>query len=325
MYMSNQLELRNKIKVIQSDINLTITEKNIKIQQLMSRNSPLSNNSIISTCTHYPNKKCDQFYFTCCNKRYNCIRCHNEYEEHNRELKTIKCTDCNLEQEPSNCCINCEINFSPNYCNICYIWTDNSITHCNKCELCRVGESDKLFHCDVCNACFSSENKENHKCSDNLFINKNCAYCLESTFSGQDSALAIRCGHVIHTKCLKDSTDACIYKCPLCRKLIYDVDWTQLKYAIKLQPMPIEIGDIVTFNKLNKLFKVKKINNNLVKGYFINTVLQNKKVYASLNIKDLNKEPRDITVFCNECEEYCVTNFHYLGNECINCNSFNTV
>ena len=52
--MINQLELRNKIKEIQRDIELTIIEKNIKIQQLISNNSNISK---CTKCTHYPNKK----------------------------------------------------------------------------------------------------------------------------------------------------------------------------------------------------------------------------------------------------------------------------
>ena len=319
--MQNQSELRKKIKEIQNNNNLIVTEKNIEIQKLMS------NKNIISVCTHYPNKKCDQFYFTCCNKIYNCLRCHNQYEEHKPELKTINCTNCTTHQEPSNSCINCEINFSPSYCDICFIWTDNPITHCIKCGLCRVGIQDSLFHCNHCNACFFTKDKENHKCT-SLFTNQNCGYCLESTYSGQDNALPLKCGHIIHDKCLKASTNSGIYKCPICRKLICDVDWSSLKYEINLQPMPIEqinIGDTVKFSKLNTLFTIEEINNDLVKGYFVNTLLQNTNVYASLHINDLVKEPRKINIFCNECETNCLTNFHYLGNECINCGSFNTL
>ena len=73
----NQTELRNKIKDIQNNSNLTITEKNLQIQKLMS------NKNIISNCTHYPNKKCDKFYFICCNKTYNCIFCSSSKQADN--------------------------------------------------------------------------------------------------------------------------------------------------------------------------------------------------------------------------------------------------
>lgn len=329
-FQKDNNELRKKIKEIKNNISLSEFDKNIAIQNLMNRN----NNSSLEShnCTHYPNKKCNNFLFSCCNKKYNCMRCHNENETHKPVIEKIICNECNVSQNTSNKCINCSITFSKSYCELCFIWSEHEITHCNNCGFCRVGKENTLFHCTKCETCFNIENKNNHICVKNSFRLNICAYCLDSNHSSQETSVILKCEHIVHNKCLEKAIETNDYKCPTCRKSICKINWTFLKNLILSQPMPLEelnVDDIVKCNTFgNMLFQVKRIihlnNDILCNGFFINWIINNKNVEATIDIFDLKKEPKKITIYCNDCDEKCITNFHYLGNECITCNGFNT-
>ena len=325
-----QNELREKITNIRNDCSLSQTDKNSMIQSLMNQNTRKVENK---KCSHYPNKKCSNFSFKCCDNISNCVRCHNEEFDHNALLKSIKCDNCNLVQDPSHKCINnyCDISFSKNYCELCNLWTDVDIFHCNKCGLCRVGDEDSVFHCDKCDACFLISLKDNHKCVNISFRDQQCAYCLESAHSSQKSTVSLRCGHLVHNECLNSAVKSNEYRCPNCRKSIYMIDWSFLKYMIESQPMPepdISSGDNVKCTIFgNKLVYIEEvINNNLYKGYFVEwSDLSGLKKIGFFNRDSLKKDLKKIEIYCNDCETNSIVEFHYLCHECITCGSFNTV
>lgn len=329
-------DFKAKIRDIQNNNLLTNIEKNIKIQELMNNNykQNYKPNNVILKCEHYPSKKCNNFYFSCCNTFTHCLRCHNEVDStHKPVLKNITCEKCKLFQIPSNKCINkdCNIMFSKNYCDICNIWTEKSIVHCEKCGFCRIGEKDKLFHCDNCEICFDISSKDSHKCVNKSYRDQTCSYCLESIHDSQDNSLSINCGHYVHKKCLDNAYKSNIYKCSICRKSMYKINWIHLKYLINMQPMPEEdilVGDNVICCKFGhmKLIVEEIINHNLIiyKGFFPDWIMNGKNVVGYFNNKSLKKEPKKVNIFCNDCESKSLTLFHYLGNECINCGGFNT-
>ena len=325
--MSDHLELRKKIKDVQSDNSISLSEKNKQIQLLMN---PSKLEIIHKTCLHYPNKKCNNFYFSCCNIVSDCIRCHNEIsDECNKPvIDYIHCSNCNSKQSPSNRCVNkeCDILFSKNYCPICKIWTDTDMTHCDKCKICRVGEKDKLFHCDKCDTCFKIESKESHICISISFRNQTCTFCLENVHASQNCLVPLKCGHIVHSLCLENALKMHQYRCPTCRKIIYHIDWSNTRDMILFQPMPVEdirIGDTVQCTVMqNKLFIIEYIRNDfLYVGYFSDKSIG----YGIFNKESLKKMPKKINIYCNDCEKECETLFHYIGNECMYCNGFNTI
>lgn len=327
--------LRKQILQIKNNNNLSQTDKNKEIHNLMnSKKNEIdlqtnTNINIDNSCVHYPNKKCNYFYFSCCDKFVNCMRCHNELLNDNKHipiLSKITCSECKLFQIPSNKCIKCNIKFSNNYCNICSIWTDKEeIYHCDKCGICRVGNEDSLFHCDKCETCFLKINKDIHKCIEISYKEQICAFCLESTHNSQNFTISLKCGHLVHNKCLMDASGNGEYKCPTCRKSMYKMDWTLLRELIKIQPMPDEEifeDDIVICKSFgNTLFKVNEIDGIMCKGTFIN--LSN--VYGTINKFNLKKDNRKVDIYCNDCFEKSNVYFHYLGMECLKCNNFNTM
>jgi RING finger/CHY zinc finger protein 1 len=325
MYSDNE-NIKDKIKKIQSDINLTKEEKTKKIQELM-----MPKKKLYIKCSHYPHKKCSKFSFSCCNNSYDCVRCHNEVETHTPILDKIKCDACFTFQSRSNLCQNSDCNtfFSKNYCELCNLWTEADIYHCIECGLCRVGSKESLFHCKICDTCYNMDNSINHNCKSRELRNEICVFCLENVYNSQDSYFSINCGHFVHNNCLKKGVNMNQIRCPQCRKSIYDMDWSLLKMMISIQPMPQEdiiIGDTLQF--IQFLGKVMIIVDDILTRDSIITykcrfaTMNDKIIYA--NRDSLYKAPKVVKIYCNDCNKKSETSFHYLGNECNLCNSYNT-
>lgn len=317
----NQKDLRNQINKIKLNTELTEEQKNIQIQQLMNPTQI----KIIKECSHYI-KKCNKFVFNKCNNNYNCHRCHKEECNINDcHIKNISCSECNSIQLPSNTCIDCNIKFANNYCSICSIWTNKDMFHCYKCGICRAGLESDIFHCDNCNMCFN--NKGIHKCVNVDFRNNNCPICMESIFNSQKKSSKTECNHLIHSVCLKDALSNNIYQCMICKKSMIDMTicWNEIKNNIKLQPLtndliPINVDQIVD-SKYGK-FKITNINNNMISGFLIDWKLNNN-VIATFHKNDLLLK-YIVRIYCNDCNIESENDFHFLGIECKNCNSYNT-
>jgi RING finger/CHY zinc finger protein 1 len=324
----DQINLRNQIKEIKLNTELSEEQKQIQIQQLMNPKEIKTNkecNHNIKECNHYI-KKCDKFVFEKCNNIYNCHRCHKEVCDINDcNIKNISCSECNTIQSLSNSCINCNIKFAINYCSICTIWTNKDIFHCYKCNICRAGLESDILHCDNCNMCFYNNIK--HECKNIDFRNTCCPICMESIFNSQKEAIKTECNHLIHIECFKNALSNNIYQCMICKKSMIDmsVHWLELKKNIELQPLsndliPVNINQIVD-SKYGKL-KITNINNNMISGILINWQLNNN-VIATFHKNDLLLE-YIVKIYCNDCNLETENNFHFLGIECKNCYSFNT-
>ena len=234
---------QQKILEINRDTSLTKEEKLKNINQIMLGIFTNIEKYIVPECDHYK-KSCGNFYFTCCNKTYDCCRCHNEHSICNGpiNISNILCKNCNTKQIPSNSCINCNKKFGRSYCNICNIWSEKNITHCDKCEICRVGNSDQLFHCDNCNCCYHTEHQDDHTC---IYINKtdNCVSCLDSASQSQQKFTMLKCKHFIHVNCMHEMLKTGNYKCPACKKSMVDMTmhWRLMDIQIASTPLPDEL------------------------------------------------------------------------------------
>jgi hypothetical protein len=339
----NSSELRKQIQLIRLNSSLTEIEKNKQIQKLMMNNYTHTTSKSIILCDHYPNKKCSNFYFECCNLNFNCHRCHNEYIEtnnlhqHKPIIKSVECIECGAINTNTNNCVNCSIEFAKSHCIDCGIWTDIDIYHCIKCGLCRKGTQESLFHCDNCNICFNktTQSEESHKCNKISYVNSNCGFCFESVFTSQSNSIMMKCNHIVHKNCLDKAYENNDYKCPICRKSTCIINWSHLDYLISIQPMPndILVGNIVDCNiinsrwsKFNSKFLVEEIiiDKELYKGYIINSQTYEKIFQITVNYQSIKPNIAKIDIYCNDCESNTNTNFHYLGNKCTNCGSYNT-
>jgi len=232
------------IMEINRDKTLSTQEKTNKIRDIMLGKFKNVEEIKLPDCTHYK-KLCTKFYFTCCNKTYDCCRCHNQAElcKGPIVINNITCSNCQLKQVPSNMCIGCAKKFSRSHCEICNIWSEKNIYHCVKCGLCRIGSVDKYFHCDNCQCCFKKSSQDAHHCTTILSTNTQCVLCLETAATTSQYHLTVlQCKHPVHTECLTNALRNNNYKCPLCRKSMINMQysWSILDQEILLHPLPDE-------------------------------------------------------------------------------------
>jgi hypothetical protein len=306
---------------IKKDKNLDQSSKNELINDLLS--------NFLPSCDHYPTKKCSQFQYNCCGITVPCHRCHNEFMQHKPLINTITCIECNTKQSTAIECINCNIKFSKSYCEICGIWTDKLIYHCNECGICRVGKIEDSFHCKNCEGCFHKSSKDFHKCSKKQLKDLECPICMDSLHNSQENTFIPNCGHPIHLKCLKDNLSKGNYECPTCKKSIIDMKqtWDALRETNKTQIIPhalelfqreTDIVDKVVYTPFG-LFRVSnyRAKDSMYEGKFIylNTAYG---VFNKNSIKELYSH-----ILCNDCERKSYTKFH-IYEECTLCGSFNT-
>lgn len=302
---------------------------------------------IKKTCEHYPNKKCYNLYFECCNTYDTCVRCHinnNNCSLNPPKVTSIVCSECNTTQKPSKKCINekCSLEkFSYSYCDICKIWSDFDIFHCDKCFCCRVGKKEEIKHCDTCKTCMGIDHVCIYTSID--YSQAKCCICLESIFNSQKTSIALNCSHIVHNSCINNSIsnsngDWTKWRCGFCRKIFIDKKhleqvWNLIKMTIKIQKMPpltkifkneIYMSPYGKFKYDGEDLQLENINNVMFSGKLIDWNLNNKKNPIII----IKKSDLSILalISCIECGKKNMTvKFHFVGNQCLNCYSFNTV
>jgi RING finger/CHY zinc finger protein 1 len=204
----------------------------------------------MNSCEHYI-RNC-KFVSPCCGKIYTCRFCHNENESHeiNRfEVKEIVCSKCNHQQEVSNQCTNCGIEFAKYFCKTCNFFDDRAekgYYHCDKCGICRVGENRKFVHCDICNSCVIDD--KGHICRKDAFRTP-CPVCLEDLFISTRGSYILACGHPIHIDCLNECIKNNKRNCSLCRKSIYSAeDLQKINQYIDAQIMLFPFSEEISYN-----------------------------------------------------------------------------
>lgn len=289
--------LREQIKKIQIDPDLTSEEKQIEIQKILHNRRTINTASAASAaldsttkqgtspqpppdCQYYPNRKC---LLECiqCKKFYHCRFCHNDTENHKfdrHHVDFVKCIECDYTQSPTQQCTNkeCGVMFGQYYCDICHLYSDHTnVYHCDGCGICRKGPQENFEHCTKCNMCISISVKD-HKCFSNTFEG-NCAICNYGLFDMIGYGSLLQCGHAIHSSCMQQYI-ASNYRCPLCKKSM--VDMTK------------------TWDLLSVQWK------------------------DALQIRDENKM---VTKHCNDCcESFSVGFSPFMLYQCTKCNGFNT-
>lgn len=222
-------------------------------------------NKINNSCSHYINY-C-RIVSPCCNKIFDCYKCHDEKSNHKiniNEVKYLQCKKCEFIQTYSKRCIVCLTKFSDYYCRICKIYDSSfqAYFHCNKCKKCIRGEKRNYLHCIKCNCCI--KNIKCHICIEDR-LNNNCPICFEK-YEGSinEKIIIMKCGHNIHYECYLELLNN-TYKCPICLKSITDTD----KY---FEPINNELTNTVIHSEL--LYDIEIFCNdchstNIIKNNFV--------------------------------------------------------
>jgi len=234
--------MNEEIRQIQRDITLSQVEKDELIKNILKETNQKNILKVeLKPCTHYK-RNCD-IIAICCDKQYPCRVCHNENSDHRIDrfaTKECVCRICKTRQDISNTCINCGTTFGKYFCSICKLWTEKNAYHCNGCGICNSGILGVYEHCDKCGFCFPNKV---HNC-----VKKGkdeCCVCFDQVYYYVHDFFHFECGHGIHSHCFTQLKD---YKCPLCKKSVYNLDWTILDDLIASQPMPEQYIKKVTIS-----------------------------------------------------------------------------
>eukprot|EP00743_Colponemidia_sp_Colp-15_P002936 GILK01003176.1.p1 GENE.GILK01003176.1~~GILK01003176.1.p1 ORF type:complete len:353 (-),score=12.22 GILK01003176.1:222-1196(-) len=208
-------------------------------------------------CKHY-RRRC-KLRAPCCGEVFWCRHCHNEVHmeqekdpkkqhELNRHLvESVICALCDFEQKPGKTCERCQTVLGEYFCEICRFYDDDiskDIYHCERCRICRVGGHDNFFHCDRCASCYPLSLQGNHQCIEQS-MHQNCPVCMEFLFTSRKTVSVMRCGHTIHSHCLRDLMRS-QYTCPLCSQSLCDMSrlFRHIDTEIANTPMPEEYRNL---------------------------------------------------------------------------------
>jgi len=294
-------------------------------------NASESNMSI--SCEHYPKKRCSKLFFACCQVFDPCHWCHlaRGCRQRPAQVAHIECIECGIQQTPSNQCVSCGIQFGRIHCDICKLWTEVDVFHCDSCLMCRVGKRDQTYHCARCDCCWSADNRETHHCVGVSWKELSCPFCLESMHYSRVAGQVLNCDHVVHSPCVESALRKGQYRCPLCRKSMCNMTsyWNALRHSINAQPItaeifPVRVGDTVDSDQGD--FYVERIcEDGICDGLFPNNLdKQGHPIAGSIPRAELRRKTAT-NIYCYECSKRSTAPFHFLGLECGDCGSFNTV
>lgn len=205
-------------------------------------------------CSHY-RRRC-KLVAPCCDKAYWCRHCHNDSEmemqqdpakQHQldrTQVKEVICALCDKRQPISETCTSCGTGFGAYSCLKCSFFEDNTEKeqfHCADCGICRTGGQDNFFHCAKCACCYHIGIKGKHVCVENS-MHSNCPVCFEFLFDSCVATSVLKCGHTIHSSCLKQLSSAGQTTCPICMRSYGDMTavWKRLDAEIQRVQMPAE-------------------------------------------------------------------------------------
>lgn len=192
-------------------------------------------------CRHYQ-RNC-KILAPCCQEYFDCRLCHDEIQNHRIDRYSIQKVQCNIclnTLEKSAQCQHCSQVFSKHFCPICNLWTEFPLFHCDLCNICYKSTMEDRFHCDTCNLCFEGH-REEHCCGGKKIApDTECCVCLELLYYQTISPTTLPCGHWIHRPCLEKLLENNRYQCPLCKKTMISIDWSEFKSLVSSMPISPE-------------------------------------------------------------------------------------
>lgn len=192
----------------------------------------------------------------CCNEIFPCRHCHNEtttdkHQCSRHDVQSVVCLICDTEQKVAQICANCGVNMGEYFCEVCKFYDDNiekGQYHCFDCGICRVGGKDNYFHCLKCGSCYRNTLFGNHVCVENS-MKSHCPICYEYLFDSLREVNVLKCGHTMHSECLTQMEKHKRYTCPICLKLIFDMNRVEKQTRQKFDTINISENQQSTISK----------------------------------------------------------------------------
>ncbi|KAH9881373.1 hypothetical protein IAQ61_000097 [Plenodomus lingam] len=219
-----------------------------------------------------------------CKHWYTCRHCHDAVEDHNLNRKRTQNMLCMACGTPQE---------ASEYCKSCEI-----AAACYYCDICKLWDNDsrkKIYHCPDCGICRRGEGlgKDFYHC-------KNCNVCISIS-------------HATSHKCLPRATDS---NCPICGDYLFTS-------SIPVVSMPCG-------HYLHKgcygLYMQTAYKCPLCAKSAVNMDLQWRKLTQAIESQPMPEqfEHTRAVVKCNDCSAKSSVKYHWLGNQCGSCDSYNT-
>ena len=220
-----------------------------------------------------------------CEKWYTCRLCHDDIETHLLPRRETRHMLCMLCNTPQQVGPLCRM------CN-----EDAALYYCAICKLWNNDPNKSVYHCDDCGIC-----RLGAGLGKDFFHCKKCAACMsidaESTH-----------------RCIEKSTKC---DCPICGEYLF----TSSK-AVAFMRCGHSIHDECFKEWCNNSYKCPICSKSIA-----NMESQFRRLDRHIEEQPMPLEYRDTRafIFCNDCISRSVTAYHWLGNKCGLCESYNTV
>lgn len=282
------MDLRKKIQEIQKNANLTCEEKSKEIFKLMNPNINIENKEEEKEF-EYNLEGCKHYKRGCLMKAECCG-------------KLVPCRLCHDE------ILNHKIDryktkyMKCKYCNKEQI-VSNKCIECERemayyyCNICKFWNNDKekdIYHCEECGLCRIGKKED--------FIHCNiCNICIKKTYYNNH-------------KCVKNTMYS---HCPICKEDLF----TSIK-AVSI----MKCGHSIHLDCLNEYILSNNYQCPLCKKSTIDMSLHWKQIEEYLNKEEMPEEFKYTIakIYCNDCDKYNISNYHFLYNKCNKCNGYNT-
>ena len=219
-----------------------------------------------------------------CERFYTCRHCHDEIEDHILVRKNIRNILCMLCGQPQR---------ATEYCRQC-----EELTACYYCEVCKLWDNDPaktIYHCPDCGICRRGEG-----------IGKDYIHCIRCN-------VCVSIQHAQDHRCVERATDC---DCPICGDYLF---------SSASAVVAMKCGHYIHRNcyddLMNITYKCPICNRSAV-----NMELQWRKMDECLESQPMPEQYEDTRAWitCNDCHMRNCVPFHWLGNKCLMCDSYNT-
>ncbi|KAK7191015.1 hypothetical protein DPSP01_007811 [Paraphaeosphaeria sporulosa] len=219
-----------------------------------------------------------------CRRWYTCRHCHDAVEGHNLDRKNTQNMLCMACGTPQK---------ATEYCTQCGM--QSACYYCDICKLWDNNSSKKIYHCPDCGICRRGEGlgKDYVHC-------KNCNVCISIAFA------------TTH-KCIERATDC---DCPICGEYLFNSST-----AVVSMPCGHYLHKDCYNQYMETAYKCPTCKKSAV-----NMELQWQKLTQAIESQPMPEQfvnTRAI-IQCNDCAAKSSVKYHWLGNKCNSCDSYNT-
>ncbi|EKG21464.1 Zinc finger RING-type protein [Macrophomina phaseolina MS6] len=219
-----------------------------------------------------------------CNRWHTCRHCHDEREDHQLNRRKTRNMFCMLCATPQP---------AGEFCRSCQVRT--AWYYCDICKLWDNDSAKSIYHCPDCGICRRGEGlgKDFIHC-------KKCNVCISIKFAEDH-------------RCIERATDA---DCPICKDYMF---------TSSTDVVSMKCGHYMHRDCYNAYMQ-SDYKCPMCKKSAVNMELQWRKLRDAIDSQPMPVQFADtrVVIHCNDCSVKSTSAYHWLGNQCAHCESFNT-